>query len=125
MLELEVYKRCYILASELKDKLHDNDEDCKLNDPGPANKALAEALPPAIGHGVREDKHKHKDTPRKAHIDKDGEVVEVEVGKEITEHNPQIAKGVDTEDGHCEYYKAYGDEPRHKLYDACIGYALE
>ena len=104
--ELEVDKRCYILAAELQDELHDNDEDKELNNPGPADKMLAEALPPAIGHGVRDDKNEHKDTPRQTHVDKDGEVVEVEIGEDIVEHNPQISKHIYAEDSHREYHKA-------------------
>ena len=82
-------------------------------------------MPPTIGRGVREYKHKHKDTPRKSHIDKDGEVVEVEVGEDIAEHNPQITERVNTEDCHREDNKTYCDNPRHELNKTCIGYALK
>jgi hypothetical protein len=69
-LELEVDEWRYILASELKHELHHDHKDDKFYDPWPLCKALAQTLPPTIGHGVRNNKHEHEYAPREAYVDK-------------------------------------------------------
>lgn len=125
ILELEIDKRRYILAAKLEDKLHHDDKYCELDKPWHADKEPTYPIPEALGHKVRDEEHRHKDAPRHAHTDKDGEVVEVEVGRYILEHNPQIADVVYTEERHGDNGKGKGNSPRHRAHNGIVGYAVE